>query len=143
MSTIAKNRMNSEASTGSKEISGRWRADGSFKTVVFQVRTADRFFREGPNDPIPAECAIHSFATWESLHRALTPNRIAILRASAGKPPMSIRALAREVGKDFKGVHSDVTWLLENAVLERSPEGKITFPHDEFRVEYASPTDDR
>lgn len=76
-----------------------------------------------------------AFASWELMHRVLAPKRLEIVRAMTGQGPMSIRELARRVGRDFKGVHTDVDLLLRNGVIDKSEEG-IVFPYDRIHVEF-------
>jgi len=76
-----------------------------------------------------------SFASWELMHRILTPKRLEIIRALCGQPPMSIREVSRRVGRDFKGVHTDVTALMMSGLVEQQ-EGKICFPYDRIHVEF-------
>jgi len=53
----------------------------------------------------------------------------------AGAGPVSIREVARRVGRDVKGVHSDVAALLKYGVLTRTREGKIIFPFSAIHVD--------
>ncbi len=46
-----------------------------------------------------------SFASVELLWKTLTPRRWALVRAMAGKGPMTIRAAGRLVGHDIKTIH--------------------------------------
>lgn len=76
-----------------------------------------------------------AFASWELMHRVLAPKRLEIIRAMTGQEPMSVRELARRVGRDFKGVHTDVELLLKNGVIDRADKG-IVFPYDRIHVEF-------
>jgi predicted transcriptional regulator len=49
---------------------------------------------------------------------------------------MSIREAARRVDRDVKGVHGDVTALLEAGVLNRAEGGSIVFPCEAVKVEF-------
>jgi predicted transcriptional regulator len=77
-----------------------------------------------------------SFASTELLWQVLGPKRLAILRAMAGQGGLSIREIARRVGRDVKAVHGDVHALLDAGLLDRTDEGLITFPYDAVRVEF-------
>ena len=44
---------------------------------------------------------------------------------------MTIRGLAREVGRDVKAVHGDVHALLDAGLVDRTAEGRVVFPYDE------------
>lgn len=75
------------------------------------------------------------FASPELLWRVLAPNRLEILRAMCGAGPLALREIARRVGRDVKGVHTDVHALLAAGVVDRSEEGFV-FPFDAIRVEF-------
>jgi predicted transcriptional regulator len=70
------------------------------------------------------------------MHKVLSPKRLEIIRAMAGAGPLSIREIARRVGRDFKGVHSDVSVLLKTGVVDKSESGKLIFPHDRIHVDF-------
>lgn len=76
-----------------------------------------------------------SFASWDVMHRILTPKRLEIIRALCGQPPMSIREASRRVSRDFKGVHTDVTALVTAGLVEQR-DGKICFPYERIHVEF-------
>ena len=69
------------------------------------------------------------FASYEDMHRILTPKRLEIVRTLAGNAPMSIREIARRVERDFKGVHSDVVALANAGVISRTEDG-VSFPYE-------------
>jgi predicted transcriptional regulator len=73
------------------------------------------------------------FANWAALCAVLTPKRYELLRHLRATPAAGIRALARDLGRDVKRVHEDVTALEELGLIERDPEtGGITVPVDEI-----------
>lgn len=76
-----------------------------------------------------------SFTSYEQMHRVLSPKRLQLVKAMAGRGAMSIRQLARLVGRDFKGVHSDVTALVNAGVVDRGSRG-IEFPYEAIHVEF-------
>jgi len=77
-----------------------------------------------------------TFATPELLWKM-----VEILRAMMGQGEMSIRAVARRVGRDVKAVHGDVTALIEMGAVERTESGRVLFPFERIHVDYtiASP----
>ncbi len=77
-----------------------------------------------------------SFASVELLWKVLTPRRWAILRAMAGQGGLSIREIARRVGRDVKAVHGDVHALIEAGLLDRDAAGLVAFPFDSVRVDF-------
>jgi predicted transcriptional regulator len=77
-----------------------------------------------------------SFATPELLWQVLTARRWEILKALCSAGPVSIREVARRVQRDVKGVHGDVTALLQAGLLQRTESGGVEFPYDAIRVEF-------
>jgi phosphomannomutase len=53
----------------------------------------------------------------------------------AGAGPLALREIARRVGRDVKGVHTDVHALLLAGVLDRLAEGFV-FPFDAIHVDF-------
>ena len=107
------------------------------KTVTLKVETLQqtidgfaRVWTDGTAEPTSI-----AFATWDLMHRALSPKRLDILRAMCAQKPMSIRELARRVGRDFKGVHTDVTTLLNAGLIERTG-SDIHFPYERIHVDF-------
>jgi predicted transcriptional regulator len=76
-----------------------------------------------------------SFASYDLMHRVLSPKRLEIVRSMNAQGPLSIREVARRVGRDFKGVHTDVTALLAAGIIDRDAAG-VVFPYDAIRVEF-------
>ncbi|MEN5016997.1 winged helix-turn-helix transcriptional regulator [Erwinia sp. Eh17-17] len=77
-----------------------------------------------------------SFTSWDLLHKVLTPKCMNILNAMTGAGNLSVREVARRVGRDIKGVHTDVKKLLSHGVIEHGPDG-IQFPFDEIRFDFS------
>lgn len=80
--------------------------------------------------------AFISFASVELLWKIITPKRWEILRAMTRTGPLSIREVARRVGRDVKSVHGDVHALLKAGVLDHAADGRILFPYDEIHVDF-------
>ena len=70
----------------------------------------------------------------EELNSLLSPKRMELLRYVAQNPGLSVRALAAALGRDYKNVHTDVTDLEEQRLLERDQDGKLTAPYDEIII---------
>ena len=68
------------------------------------------------------------FVSWEALCAVLTPKRYDLLRRLSAAPAVSIRALARDLGRDIKRIHEDVVALEELGLIERAPTGRLTVP---------------
>lgn len=108
------------------------------RTVVLEVASGEQasqaFLRAWKTGKAEKNARI-SFATPELLWRVLTAKRWALLKALAGVGPVSIREAARRVGRDVKGVHGDVTALLNAGVLRRAKQG-VEFPFDAVHVDF-------
>ena len=76
-----------------------------------------------------------TFPTVELLWKVVTPKRLAILRAMAGGEAISIREVARRVGRDVKAVHGDIRALIDAGVVEDTGRG-VRFGYDAVRVEF-------
>ena len=77
-----------------------------------------------------------SFATPELLWKVLTAKRWEVLKAMAGQGPLTIREVARRVGRDVKAVHGDVHALIDAGLLTRTEANRVAFPFDAIRVEF-------
>ncbi|HWF58827.1 MAG TPA: hypothetical protein VN666_00705 [Nitrospira sp.] len=109
------------------------------KTVVLDVRSPNeamadfvRVWNTGKRE----KAARITFATPELLWKVLTAKRWQLLKAMCGAGPLSIREIARRVGRDVKAVHTDVTALLNTGVLDRGKDGRVIFPFDSVKVEF-------
>ena len=83
-----------------------------------------------------AQGAYITFDSPALLFQTLTQMRWNILQAITGAGPLSIREIARRVGRDVKAVHGDVHALLNAGVLERTEDGAIEFPYDAVHVDF-------
>ncbi|MDO8358509.1 MAG: transcriptional regulator [Devosia sp.] len=110
-------------------------------TVVISVKSLDESRKEtqelvrnrrGQGNAVPRI----NFVSWDLFHRVLAPNRMAVVNAMTGAGPLSIREIARRVHRDFKGVHTDITALLDSGVLEKTEEGLVVFPYDEIHFDF-------
>lgn len=76
-----------------------------------------------------------SFLSVEQMWKTLNPKRAEILRIMSGQGTLSIREVARRVGRDVKAVHGDVHALLSAGVIDRAGRG-VVFLYDGVRVEF-------
>ena len=108
-------------------------------TVVIEIKSVEQAHREivemlerGGADATPRI----GFVSYELFYKILSPNRMAIIRAMTGAGPLSIRDVARRVERDFKGVHTDVTALLNNGLLHKTDDGKVEFPYEDIHFDF-------
>jgi len=139
MSMVPSTATISSESKACDEIS-LWKPDdGLTGTLTFGVRTPKQVFEELQaewDENAPFRGAEYSFHSYDALHKGLAPNRMAILRMMMGQGPLSIREIARRVGRDFKGVHSDVSSMFTQGLLYKSEDGRMVFPYDSIRFDF-------
>lgn len=79
-----------------------------------------------------------TFTSGEDLLRTLNANRWGLLTALAGAGALGVRELARRVGRDVKGVHTDAGVLVDCGLIERTETGALLLPYHGVRVEFAA-----
>ncbi len=85
--------------------------------------------------------SVYSFSSYEDLHRTLTPKRRAIIDAMTGHGVLSMREVARFVGRDFKAVQGDITALVNIGLIDRAKAGGgFILPYDSLRIDIRLPT---
>jgi predicted transcriptional regulator len=114
------------------------------KEVELHVETLNRFIGETMAmaerlDRGERKCqAAHiGFENMETFLKVLTPNRWTLLRALRRRGSSSIRALAQALGRDYRGVHADVTALVDAGLIERDGNGAISVPWSRVTAEMA------
>ena len=107
------------------------------EVVNISVSTLDEVMArvKGAFEGIPQGNHI-SFPTYAAMYETLSPKRHEIVLALTGAGPLAIREIARRVGRDVKGVHTDVTRLVKSGVINRTEAGKIEFPYDAIHVDF-------
>ena len=112
--------------------------------VKIHIESVDDFFagaaemaRRLDKGDLAQEPASISFESMELLLKVLTPNRWVLLRTLRAQGACSIRALAHLLKRDYRGVHADVTTLLDAGLIERSDDGRITVPWSRITAEMA------
>lgn len=80
--------------------------------------------------------AVISFSSSELLWQILTKKRWALLKSMVGRGPVTIRGLARGMGRDVKAVHGDVHTLLNAGLVDRIEDGRVVFPYDAIHVDF-------
>lgn len=107
------------------------------KTVTLEVATREEATRRALEAfKGKKQRARISFATPELLWKVLTAKRWEVLKAMAGQGPLTIREVARRVGRDVKAVHGDVHALINAGLLDRTETNRVAFPFDAIRVEF-------
>jgi len=75
------------------------------------------------------------FADLPLLLKTLTPARWQLLARLRSDGPMSVRALAKHLARDYKNVHTDVAQLASLGLIERSGAALVRVPWDAVRAE--------
>lgn len=65
----------------------------------------------------------------------LSEKRWEIVRTCQGKGELSVRELARAVGRDVKRVHEDVLTLAELGLVERTESGGVVCPFTSMHID--------
>ena len=74
-----------------------------------------------------------TFVSWSALAAVMTDKRHEMLRYLHVHPAASIRALSRDLGRDYKRVHDDVTALASLGLVDRSGD-RLTVPYDQIKT---------
>ncbi|SIQ98363.1 Predicted transcriptional regulator [Rhizobium sp. RU20A] len=105
------------------------------ETLEDTLAAAASSWKHAATDGEVADGQTLSFDTWDAMHRTLAPKRLEIIKAMAGQGPLSVRDVARRVGRDVKNVHADLDLLAKSGVIDRTPDGFV-FPFDRIHVEF-------
>ncbi len=71
-----------------------------------------------------------NFEDFSILLSTLTPKRLELLKSLRQHGPMSVRALAKQLERDYKNIYTDVSALEEINLIIRTEENLITAPWD-------------
>ncbi len=106
-------------------------------TVTLKVSSRDkinrRFLRAFEGE---SQGTFISFESPALLFKVLSGKRWDLLKIMIGSGPMTIRELARRLGRDVKAVHGDVHALLKAGILQKTENGPIVFPFDAVHVDF-------
>ena len=59
-----------------------------------------------------------------------------VICVMAGAGPLSIREVARRVGRDVRAVHSDVHLLHHAGVLDKTEDGRVILPYKAIKFDF-------
>lgn len=79
--------------------------------------------------------AVRSFESMAGLLKLLTANRWALMAMSRKLGASSVRALAKALGRDYRGVHADVALLVDAGLISRGEGGEISVPWTRITAE--------
>jgi len=75
------------------------------------------------------------FQDLQTLLRVLTPRRLELLKRLYDQGPMSVRALAKTLNRDYKNVHQDVQTLEQVGLIFRTSEKSLSVPWGRIMAE--------
>ena len=70
---------------------------------------------------------------------AFTPRRWELIAALREAGPLTVAALARRLGRNYKNVHTDIAQLIEWMAVERCDDGRVHVPWSEIIVDMKLP----
>ena len=76
------------------------------------------------------------FESSAALFRLLTPKRWELVEKLQGAGEISLRGLARLLGRDVRRVWDDVHALLDSGIVEKNDEGKLFVPYTEINADF-------
>ena len=83
----------------------------------------------------PAPLSVLSFAGLPLLVKTLTPARWELLQRLAKAGPMTVYALAKLLGRDYKNVHTDVAQLTSLGLTEKTEKNLVRVTWQAIRAE--------
>jgi len=95
-------------------------------------RVAEAWHRAERGETVETEDNV-SFTSWSALASVMSDKRHELLKHLHRHPAPSLRALARELGRDYKRVHEDVSVLASVGLVERRKDG-LYADYDEIRT---------
>ena len=101
-----------------------------FRTARKQLKAAEAGSRYGADYHL-------SFESARALFSELTPSRIDLLEALRRCGPCSVYALAKEAGRNYSNVHTDVAKLEEHGLVKRTPEDAVFVPFESVEIHLA------
>lgn len=79
---------------------------------------------------------VFTFSSPAQLFSILSPRRWELIERLQALGPVSLRGLARELGRDVKRVHEDVAVLLHWGFIERTDDRKIVVPYGVIHADF-------
>ena len=110
--------------------------------AIIGVQSLDGVFREGKDFARRADAGARmheadfelSFTTPAQLVSELSPKRMELLQMLKKSGPLSIRALAKMMGRNYSNVHADVQRLIEHGLIEKDASDHVLVPWDDVVV---------
>ena len=71
-----------------------------------------------------------TFLSLDAFKAAMSPRRLDLMRHLHRNGPMSVRRLARELGRDYKSVHRETAMLVLAGLIERQASDEVAVTWD-------------
>jgi predicted transcriptional regulator len=88
---------------------------------------------KGEKVPVPVHRVY--FESAEVLTKVITRQRHNLLKVLHANGPLTVRALAALLGRDYKNVYEDVKILEESGLIERDSRRHILAPYEKLTIE--------
>lgn len=109
------------------------------RTVIFGIDSLeaglDAFSTAWNTGEAEADARI-SFGTLGQFWKVMTAKRWELLKAIAGRGPISIHDVAKDLTRSVRAVRGDARALVMAGVLPRAEDDKICFPYDAVHVDF-------
>ncbi|MCC7516759.1 MAG: hypothetical protein IT470_05400 [Pseudomonadales bacterium] len=109
------------------------------KTILFEVAAPttamNNLIRAAKSSTAQRQARI-TFPSAADMARILTPTRWTLVEALTGTEPLGVRELARRTERDVKGVHTDANALVAAGIIDRTGDGKYSFPFGKVKVRF-------
>lgn len=79
---------------------------------------------------------LFTFSSPAQLFSVLSPRRWTLIERLQGVGAVSLRGLARELGRDVKRVHEDVAILLDWGLIKRTDDRKLVVPYGVIHADF-------
>ena len=110
--------------------------DADMRTVTISIDSRDAIRERARRAAVGAPQGAHiTFPSVELLWRVISPKRLEILRVLAGAERLSIREVARRVGRDVKAVHGEIHALADAGIVSIDADG-VLLGYDEIHVNF-------
>ena len=115
--------------------------NGDLKIGIGDERETAQEFMEawhrGTRGEVPEPLVEHLyFPDLETLLQTLTPRRLTLLQTLHAIGPVSVRALAKALERDYKNVHTDIQALERLGLVARNKAGRLLVPWRRIVAEF-------
>ena len=98
-------------------------------------RFIDVWHRASRGEDVKPEVHLN-FDDFGLLISLLTPKRLELLKALRATGPISVRALSKHLGRDYKNVHVDCSELERVDLIGRNEDGLLIAPWDVIEAQF-------